>query len=457
MLLFSIFWLGCPSPTFAASPPSYCNDLFSVACSPGETKDLTGTATNGVSESFLDTAIQNDLPTTARDFKKIIQDPNQKYFRKMALETLAFKNSPECQFQDPKNIEDCDKKISEGLAQFASIKISQKSKTRSIQFNGNLEDLTLLQENSNFKNVLHGMKARLSDTLKVKELEKKVELDIFPTAKQLLQNKISSFPVDDKMKDYLVTKIKSMNYSGNDCFKDRNKRDQISIDSALITNAAYVPKGNEFLTCNGILFAGQSDFTLLWSTTHEIAHSIDPCGIQMALSGENIKYDRKNLDKAESQYINPNLLKCLRNKDSVEAKRNEGVVAAGQRRLFGSDDKMFCKDDQIGESTADWLATEVIADYINKNFENIQPDEALRAISNITKPLCPKSNQSSQPFFDMHPKTADRVNRIILAQPRIRQALGCSDFRAPAGYCDGYGSRPIRVTSGKISPAQGTR
>jgi hypothetical protein len=313
--------------------------------------------------------------------------------------------------------------------------------------------MMLLQENSNFRKVSLGMKKRISEKLKVKDLEKKVQNDLFPEAKARLEAKVSALPISDKMKEYLASKIRSMQYVGGDCMQAERGYSKISIDFDLVNSAAYMEGRNDFFICNGLALAGQSDFNLLFTIAHELAHGLGPCGVQYAVSEEKIKYDQKNLDTAESQYMFSSLLKCLRNKDSIAAKRDEGMFSAAWRRIFGTSDRMFCSGDQIGESIADWFATEVMADHISKNYPNMKPDDALKAISNILKPLCSTSpGPELQKEFESHPQWKDRINRIILAQPKIRQTLGCSQVQAPAGYCDGSSSQPVKSISGRISP-----
>ncbi len=192
--------------------------------------------------------------------------------------------------------------------------------------------------------------------------------------------------IDDKSKDFMISKIKSIHYRGDDCDDNTGSHGRISIDSDLVPNAFYKPETNDFYVCNGLLLAGQSDFHLIFVMVHELSHSIDPCGLQFATSGENINYDKKSIDRAESQYPIRNLIKCLRTSDSVEAKRDEGKFAAMYRRVFGQDRKTFCNGDQIGESIADWFGASAVGSYMQKISPQISPDEALKGISNVWKP-----------------------------------------------------------------------
>ncbi len=175
--------------SFAEDQKKYCSDIYGVSCAPGDTKDLTGSAGNGVKQSDIDTTIKDALPSVTDAFRKKLQDPDQKYFKKIAMDVLDYSNSPECQFKDSKNIELCDQKVAGGLSNMAAANISKMSSFKN-KLKASLEDVSLLQNNSNFREILTGLKDDLAIKFKNKDLEKRVKTDLFPEAKQLLISKI---------------------------------------------------------------------------------------------------------------------------------------------------------------------------------------------------------------------------------------------------------------------------
>jgi hypothetical protein len=99
----------------------------------------------------------------------------------------------------------------------------------------------------------------------------------------------------------------------------------------------------------------------------------------------------------------------------------------------------FCTGDQIGESFSDWLASEVLPRYIEKNFSHLSRDQIRNGYSNVFRGMCSNMNPASTNVFGMpdpHPTIQARVNKILLAHPDVRRQLGCEKDSAPAPkYC----------------------
>jgi hypothetical protein len=100
----------------------------------------------------------------------------------------------------------------------------------------------------------------------------------------------------------------------------------------------------------------------------------------------------------------------------------------------------FCTNDQIGESFSDWAAAEVLPRYLKAKHPDLTRDQFRYGYSNVFRGMC--SNVTPPPAggfgMDPHPETKDRVNRIILASPLVREQMGCSNDPVPAPrYCGG--------------------
>lgn len=427
---------------------SYCSDLYSISCASGDTYDSSGKVSTGLSSLRIDQIVDEKMPAVKKEFLEVIRNPENKYFKNIAQKTLGYSNSPECKFDDSKSIELCNLKISEGLATLSGIIATKESNIKN-NFKATAEDWSRLTSNLNFQNVYKNFKSDILSKLENKELKKKIETQLFPDAKKILIKKIQDMTIENKTKELMIEKIRSIKYGGVNCSDDIS----LSIDGDLIPNAQYVTKKNAFSICDGLLLRGQSDFHLMFVIAHELSHSIDPCGIQDSYN-ESIQNFSDEIKMAEKQYALPNLIKCLRDSDSIEASRKE-------KKLWDLFDKktkskVFCQNDQIGESIADWFSMEVTSSYIESKFPQLTKPEALSAISNIWKPLCQDSDQSHDAkSFNVHPPDEDRVNRLFLANPKIRQFLGCNNILPKYGYCNGENPKPEKFVSGKIKSSIG--
>jgi hypothetical protein len=88
----------------------------------------------------------------------------------------------------------------------------------------------------------------------------------------------------------------------------------------------------------------------------------------------------------------------------------------------------FCTGDQIGESVSDWLASEVLPEYIAKHHPKLTRDQYRTGYSNAFRGDCNNANPMPpfHPPGDPHPPNSERVNKIILANPQVRRQMGCA-------------------------------
>jgi hypothetical protein len=104
----------------------------------------------------------------------------------------------------------------------------------------------------------------------------------------------------------------------------------------------------------------------------------------------------------------------------------------------------YCADqggpDQITETVADWFATETLADYMSTYRAELSPSQVRIGISNVWRGAC-VNTRSEDPMsrfwlsMDVHPPQETRINRILLAQPRIRHLIGCGLTTESVRYC----------------------
>lgn len=105
--------------------------------------------------------------------------------------------------------------------------------------------------------------------------------------------------------------------------------------------------------------------------------------------------------------------------------------------------------DQIGESVSDWFAAEIIVDYIKQNHPNITQEQWQNGLTNVYKLLC-KSGNHNYSEAHVHPPTEKRINAIFLANPKVREKLGCSEVPSKYAYCDAQKPEELMKNYGTI-------
>ncbi len=108
-------------------------------------------------------------------------------------------------------------------------------------------------------------------------------------------------------------------------------------------------------------------------------------------------------------------------------------------QIIETPDSPFCTGDQIGETFSDWIAAEVLPEYMSLHYPDLTEKQYRLGYSNVFRGSCNHANPE-QSFMsaglDVHPEESDRVNKIILTHPKIRKQMGC-DPKPPAQstYC----------------------
>lgn len=135
---------------------------------------------------------------------------------------------------------------------------------------------------------------------------------------------------------------------------------------------------------------------------------------------------------------------CLRSNQSVGAEKASAPVPSYSNVVVGGFSGVsaptpkekawisFCMNDQITESFADWLSSEVVPDYIARNFPQLSRDQFRIGYSNAGRGSCEMSNSNGA---DPHPTQEKRINRILLVQPKIRVQMGCPLRLSDRKYC----------------------
>jgi hypothetical protein len=448
-----IVLLLLPTFSWAADPSPLCENLSRFACSPGTQKDGTGTI---YGEEEVQARMDNVTAKVRKKIRERLKEefakPENSYFKQVAIASLGMKNSPEC--NSPSGQAVCEKNLVEGTSALMEKYSLKPLKTNVLAKKGNLKEMGQLYYQDTFQKVMEEVGQILKSELSSPAQEKKIGEKIFPATRALIVKKLQSLPIEDKQKKLMIEKVQNIRFTGTECTK-LSPEGRPGLHSLLVPNAYYSPEANTFTYCNGFNILGDSEFAIVHTIAHELGHSIDPCNIARAPADLGFKYSPKK-DRAthEKEYPIPNLISCLRSEKSVMAQPKPEAVPVGQlypgtpgvgmgmappqtSAAANKNESPFCEGDQIGESFSDWLATEVLPDYIESNYK-LTPEQYQIGYSNTFRATCDVSetetSQATAP--DVHPDDDKRIDRIILVHPKVRAQMKCPPKHSEGIYCD---------------------
>lgn len=457
-LLYLVATFSFTSFTFGETSP-LCNELARFACAPGSYKDGTGESKNesDVNKLLSSYAEKSRLLLNDR-FQKILESPENSYFKDLAMAGLGLKNSPQCTSKDPENVLACKDSLLSGLTTIAQKQaLGSLLPKNKLARGGNLKELSFITENNNYQKVIRELNEQVQKDLNSPVLIKKIQDKIFPNVKILIIERLKKLSIPDEQKNLMVGKINSISFEGATCEEMTGGygRSNGEVVSALLTpNAFYDPIRNIFKLCSGLLLQSNSEFMIVAVIAHELSHSIDPCNIARGPIDMGFKYSNfQDIRKMESEYPIKNVLSCLRDRQSVGARNFSGDSDAfsnendaetadsysSKKKNKGTYSKKaasFCENDQIGESLADWMAFEILPKYMESNYK-LTTDQYRNGYANSFRPIC---NISSDDFgemnSDVHPAMEKRINNIILVNPQARTQMGCPSKHPENIYCD---------------------
>tara|TARA_B110001454_G_C12723278_1_gene436203 strand:- start:459 stop:1604 length:1146 start_codon:yes stop_codon:yes gene_type:complete len=355
-----------------------------------------------------------------------------------------------------KEKKECDESLSEKLFDLLVSDAAGAHSTKRSSFGAQarMEDTQLLLANGHFSKV----SIKLADDIfyKVQNVGhvKKVQSELFPAAKKQLLLQIQNLPISEKKKQEWTEKIKSIEFGGTDCSAIRDPK-QSRLAQAFTANAYYMTGENNFYICPGISAQKPNDALTTLIIAHELSHSIGPCSEFYSKAGGK--------ESQKTQYPLKNLVACLRNEKSIQAKYDFGkdnfAVEAIKRPFLkaGFLDRDKCNQDQTNEVVPDWLAVETVASLLVEKYKNTDRITAIKEITSGWGYICPTGAESdvvsSTGRFRSHPDMRSRVNKIFLQNPKIRFLLGCPQSKT-SGYCDAIVDRPVKSVFGivKVSP-----
>ncbi len=210
--------------------------------------------------------------------------------------------------------------------------------------------------------------------------------------------------------------MRQVNNLGSDCGATFGMNDYY------LPKAFYNYETNNFLLCRNLLNQTNSEFALTTVIAHEMSHAIDPCILRLSNPDTFGEFVTNDFYKSEAEFPYSKLTSCLRSSSSIRAVNLEASQAAPNS---GPVRTSFCHNDQIGEASSDWFASEVLVDVIRQNYPNLTQAQWRNGMRNTFRLKCDQSQVDQVDGFEPHAPVDARFNAIILANQSVRERIGC--------------------------------
>ena len=155
------------------------------------------------------------------------------------------------------------------------------------------------------------------------------------------------------------------------------------------------------------LQSGKSWFNIIFSLSHELSHSIDPCELKSIPGVSIASYDR--------------LAACFMKTGLVAQRKN--------RHECG-------ENDQLSEAFADWMAVQITEGALKTFSTEFHGTQLTNAAMNAVRDLCEQEDEDADTEF--HPSPQVRIQEIFGKNPGIRSLLGCAPSHETE-YCNFIG------------------
>lgn len=416
-----------------AAESEICQNLADLSCAPGAFKDGTGETTSESARlrqvSDFMKKIEEGLET---DFSKVVNDPKEASFTQQAIQGLGLKEDPECKSKKRIEIASCRKKVVEGLTLTAYREIAGNELERPIDRLGNLKRLEAIQYGKTFRSVADKYHRQVGDSFWYGEIAKRVHDQIFPQLKNLLLERIEKMKLSAEDKKSLSDRIKAVELDQIRCeseIKNEAEEEYKPRMSQLVSPDLFFEK-NKVRLCEGIFLQTSSEFTIASILGHEISHALGPCAIA---DGRPSTYQ----ELVENHPLK-SLISCITSPRSlglkILTKPSPSKKPGGHVK-----DEEFCPARYVDEALSDWMMTEVLPMYVAKF--KLSKEQYRVGYSNAHRTVCTSSEAEKKSDWgeeeSEHPLTSDRINRMLLAHPKVREQMGCKSKLVAADYCDG--------------------
>ncbi|MEK6555077.1 MAG: hypothetical protein AABZ31_07555, partial [Bdellovibrionota bacterium] len=451
-------------------------------------------------------------------FKESLTDSKNVYFKDMAMAALGLQGAPQCMSNESAQQDACVNNLIEGLTNLAQKQaLGDLLPKIGLERRGNLKDLEYLTENGVFQRVVAEVNNQVKKDLGREAMEKKIREDIFPKLQVLIAERIKKLQIPPDQKRVMVNKINAIEFRGTNCSEVGAGETAISsllFPNAMYNpNSNTFKFCGGYLTQSNSEF--QIAMSIGHELSHSIDPcriADGPEGLAFKYS------ETTDIKKLEAEYPIKNVVQCLRDSRSIGARPAGGTSGSGQATanmlnllagavsgtgynpygmtypsepnqgttsapfsgstqlkrervrvgvarspepaatagapMYGGtpppQKASFCGNDQITESFSDWMSSEVLPDYISQNHK-LTVDQYRTGYGNARRPICATGEKEKG---GVHPAIADRINKIILANPKIRTQMGCPAQKDGLLYCDSEKSITSQRASSRPTPQE---
>lgn len=221
---------------------------------------------------------------------------------------------------------------------------------------------------------------------------------------------------------------------------------------------------------------GPSEFLLVKTLAHEMAHAIDPCNLQRGLGYparppgkkqetdagaaapriprfpaiSNLPEETRSYELGAFRHLPfQNINACLARENNLGLPELNSTLSRLRQRWQLPEGVMpgdgyldsqypLCLYTRHLESFCDYLASEVLSGYLQQNQSRLSPGQVRNGLFNIAAASCDGDDPArvQNPNVSSHPTANERVNRIFLAHPELRRRSACSNSQEYCGQAN---------------------
>jgi hypothetical protein len=457
-----LFWVGGATSAFSVemrpgNEVTYCDDLYKPSRLEREVTDPTGSATNLLSSQYerrFNEVFSANLPIRLlSDYRRILsrRSPDAHFIDEL-FNARGFRQWAECRDVDPFLLKGsalpnaCVEVLASFLADFTQRRLLDYYLV-SFENEGEREEIQNLMKvvkSSIVRGVESTALAMLTHSLVTPQISKTIRKNktgVFARVLGIMRAKIrSDFSDRPDVRKNFLSRLELISFDGFDC----SKVSRVDLVQAVSFNF-FLTQDQKILFCPGSLRRNQSEYSWVWWLAHEIAHVLGPCRLQtLKVRSDfvdlNLRYPEKG-SRDDHLRLHPygETLSCL-TKDSAAGARD-------QLSLFGnSSASEFCADseggvdegrDQIDETFSDWMATEVLNEYMKVTFAEHTVEEKRLGLTNVFRGMEGFTGNRPEQLKETSVRLSakERLNRVLFAHPGIREQVGCSERAYPVQYC----------------------
>lgn len=384
-----------------------CTNLFQDACVERPKRLPDGTEIP-LPPSVSDRALRAELTP---DLRRTLSQHRSTLFPKLLA---TFPGRPQCQVR---NSPQCEAEMFR-LALEQSWQWLHGSQRIPNERYGPARAVIALRSDPDFTRFLNRSNQEVFEALGGREQMTHLRTRLVPRVKELMTLLIERHVTDPAERRRFISRVERLTLATPNCFEE--------LGSAFVVNAYYDPGPNTVAICPALGREHNTVFAYLFPLVHEMGHSIDLCNWTATQPGNMGLNVPAMLDR---RYPLGGVLTCLRSENSVGAERHTmtGWLPDSARNVT----RQCMNRDEAGETLADWIATQVTAEYVERFGANLTAEQRRNGYRNAARVLC------NPPADETHPAGPRRINRVLAAHPDVRRQMGCSSRSSDVTNCGG--------------------